>query len=421
VIISGASAYDKVWERDALRTLNPQLDKYKTAYLAGLGYEEMLERVSRLPRNTIVLSVPMFSDGSGQRRVPPEVTTDIAKVSSAPIYSPLETTFGHGIVGGYMDSFATQGAAAADLALEILAGKDVSTLPARTRSPHSYQVDARQLRHWQLAESNLPPDTVIRFKEPTLWESHRNIVLASIAAIALQSAAVIGLLIQMWRRRMAEVALRQSEQRLLTIQEEEDQRIADELHDSTVQHLTAMDLNLMNLKSAASSGGNINPIIEDIGESLQEATKELRAFSYLLHPTQLETDGLAASLKRYIEGFVRRTQLRARLKTTGPIDELPLPLQHALLRIVQEALANVHRHACASRALVSLSCARRRVHLVISDDGKGIPVDQGRRDAKSARLGVGIPGMKARMRHFGGKLDVRSRPSGTIVHAVVSV
>lgn len=104
---------------------------------------------------------------------------------------------------------------------------------------------------------------------------------------------------------MAEVALQQSEQRLMTIQEEEDQRIADELHDSTVQHLTAMDLNLMNLKSAARAGGDINPIVEDIGVSLQEATKELRAFSYLLHPTQLETDGLAPSLKRYVEGFAK--------------------------------------------------------------------------------------------------------------------
>jgi len=147
----------------------------------------------------------------------------------------------------------------------------------------------------------------------------------------------------------------------------------------------------------------------------------LRAFSYLLHPTQLETDGLAASLKRYIEGFARRTQLRAKLKTTGPVDEIPLPLQQALLRIVQEALANVHRHACASRVLVNLSCSGRRVQLVISDDGKGIRMDKGRWDATSARLGVGIPGMKARMRHFGGTLDVRSRPSGTMVHAVVSV
>ena len=421
VIISGGSAYDKVWERDAIRTLNPHLDKYKITHLAGLGYAEMLERVSRLPRNTIVLSVPMFADGSGQRRVPPEVTTDIARVSYAPIYSPLETTFGHGIVGGYMDSFETQGVAVADLALEILTGKDVSTLPARTRPPHSYQVDARQFRHWQLAKSNLPPDTVVRFKEPTLWESHRTFVLAVMGAIALQSAALIALLIQIRRRKLTELALRQSEQRLMTIQEEEDQRIADELHDSTVQHLTAMDLNLMNLKSAARTGGDINPIVEDIGASLQEATKELRAFSYLLHPTQLETDGLAPSLKRYVEGFARRTQLRAKLKTTGPIDELPLPLQLALLRIVQEALANVHRHASASRALVSLSCTRRRVHLVISDDGKGIRIDQGHWDAKSPKLGVGIPGMKARIRHFGGKLDVRSRPSGTIVHAVVSV
>ena len=301
VIISGASAYDKVWERDALRTLNPHLDRYKTTHLSGLAYAEMLERVSRLPRNTIILSVPFFADGSGQRRVPPEVTADIARVSSAPVYSSLQTTFGHGIVGGYMDDFATQGAAAADLALEILSGKDVSTLPARTRPPHSYQVDARQLHHWHLSENQLSADTVIRFKEPTLWENHRTFVLAVIGAIALQSAALIGLLIQIRLRKLTELALRHSEQRLMTIQEEEHQRIADELHDSTVQHLTAMELNLINIRSAARTGGDINAIIEDIGGSLQEAIKELRAFSYLLHPTQLETDGLVASLKRYVE------------------------------------------------------------------------------------------------------------------------
>jgi len=122
-----------------------------------------------------------------------------------------------------------------------------------------------------------------------------------------------------------------------------------------------------------------------------------------------------------LKGFARRTRLRAKVKATGPVDEIPLPLQQALLRLVQEALANVHRHASASRALVNLSCAGRRVHLVISDDGKGICTDQPCADAMPAKLGVGIPGMRARIGHFGGRFDVRSRPSGTIVHAVVSV
>jgi signal transduction histidine kinase len=272
-----------------------------------------------------------------------------------------------------------------------------------------------------LSENQLPPDAVFRFKEPTLWEKHRIFVLAVIGAVALQSAALIALLIQIRRRKLTELALRHSEQKVMTIQEEEDQRIAGELHDSTMQHLTAMHFNLMSLKSAARTSGDMDAIVEDIGKSLQEASKELRAFSYLLHPTQLETDGLAASLRRYIEGFATRTRLRAKLKITGPVDEIPLPLQQALLRVVQEALANVHRHASASRALVVLSRAGRRVHLVISDDGKGISTDQPHCDAMPAKLGVGIPGMKARLRHFGGRLDVRSRPNGTIVHAVVSV
>jgi signal transduction histidine kinase len=421
VIISGASDYDKVWERDALRTLSPHLNKYKTMHLAGLSYVDMLERVSRLPRNTIILSLPMFADGSGQRRVPPQVTADIARVSTAPVYSAVQTTLGHGVVGGYMDDFETQGTTAADLVVEILNGKDASSLPASTRPSHSYQIDARQLRQWHLSENQLPPDAVVLFKEPTLWDKHRTFVLVVIGAIALQSAALVALLLQIRRRKLTELALRNSEQRLMTIQEEEDRRIAAELHDSTVQHLTAMDLNLLNLKSAARTNGDIDTIVGEIGESLQEAIKELRTFSYLLHPTQLETDGLAASLKRYVEGFARRTRLRAKLKTIGPIDQLPLMLQQALLRVVQEALANVHRHASASRVLVNLICTGRRVHLIISDDGKGIRTDKPGCETTPAKLGVGIPGMTARIRQFGGRLDVRSRPSGTIVHAVVSV
>jgi signal transduction histidine kinase len=320
-----------------------------------------------------------------------------------------------------MDDFETQGTTAADLVVEILSGKDAATLPASTRPSHSYQIDARQLRQWHLAENQLPPDAVVRFKEPTLWDKHRTFVLAVIGAIALQSAALVALLIQIRQRKLTELALRHSEQRLMTIQEEEDRRIAAELHDSTVQHLTAMDLNLLNLKSAARTSGDIDTIVGEIGESLQEAIKELRTFSYLLHPTQLETDGLAASLKRYVDGFARRTRLRAKLKTIGPIDQLPLALQQALLRVVQEALANVHRHASASRVLVNVICAGRRVHLVISDDGKSISTDKPRCEAIPAKLGVGIPGMTARIRQFGGRLDVRSRPSGTIVHAVVSI
>ena len=156
VVISGASDFDRAWQEDARRQIEGHLQRYSTRYLAGLPYEELLQEVSHLSRDTIVLLVPVFEDGSGRPRVPPEVAADVARVSSAPVYAPAATFFGLGIVGGYMDSFEAHGTAAADLALEILSGRDPATLPAVTEPPHKYQIDARQLARWQLSESNLP-------------------------------------------------------------------------------------------------------------------------------------------------------------------------------------------------------------------------------------------------------------------------
>jgi signal transduction histidine kinase len=367
------------------------------------------------------LLLPIFQDGSGQTRIPPKVAADVARVSPAPVYSAVATLFGHGIVGGYLDNFETQGVAAADLALEILTGKDPSALPRRTSTLHRYEVDARQLRHWRLSENNIPDDGAVLFKEPTLWDRHRGFVITTIGAIIFQSAALIALLIQGRRRRQAELALGSSEARLLTLREDEHKRIAEELHDSTVQHLAAAELNLTNLEMSLQRGVDVTDVIRETQTSLHEATKELRSFSYLLHPMQLETDGLASSVQRYVDGFARRTRLRASVRIKGDIDALPATLQLALLRVVQEALTNVHRHASASRVIVNLRRRGRRVHLVVSDDGKGISSRSQSKVVKPPNLGVGIPGMKARVGQFGGALDIRSRSRGTTIHVVVPV
>jgi signal transduction histidine kinase len=220
-------------------------------------------------------------------------------------------------------------------------------------------------------------------------------------------------------RAQAAASLRLSEQRLLALQQEGQQRIAQELHDSTSQHLTAMSLNLMALRNRV--GAEAIETIDDIRASLKEASRELRSFGYLLHPVEIQRDGLHATLQRYVDGFAMRTQLGAAVRVSGTIDELPLPIQEALLRIVQESLANVYRHASASRVTVKLSHVSQRLHLIIADDGKGIPSHRHADESEPPTLGVGIPGMRARARQFGGKLDIRSRSRGTIVHAVVPV
>ena len=210
-------------------------------------------------------------------------------------------------------------------------------------------------------------------------------------------------------------------ERLLALQDEERRRIANELHDSTVQHLVAISLNLMRLRADAAAKTETLNIVDEIDGSLEEAIRELSAFTYLLQPPDLQTEGLSATLGRYVEGFGRRTGLKVTIKSCRSIDQLSLPLQQTLLRIVQEALTNVYRHASATRVSVNFRCVGKRLRLVISDDGQGTEETSGRENGKQFRLGVGIPGMIARMRQFGGNLDIHSGPNGTAVHATVFI
>jgi len=205
--------------------------------------------------------------------------------------------------------------------------------------------------------------------------------------------------------------------RLASLRDDERRRIAQELHDSTAQHLVAAILNLMHLKTKISNG--MLGLVDDILLSLREASTEIRTFSYLLNPPQLESDGLGEVLRQYVPGFERRTGVRTSLRVTPLANELPIEHQHALLRIAQESLGNVHRHARASTVSVSLRCIAGRAHLIVRDDGVGIESVESEYLTERLRLGVGIPAMAARVRQLGGRIDVSGRRKGTTVHVAI--
>ncbi len=213
-IVAGASDYDRKWLDEAKHELEPFRGRYNTSYIVGLPYRETLDRVAHLPRDTIVIMLFYFADGEGRVRLPPEVASDIAKISPAPVYASSGTFFGRGIVGGYMDTFEGQGVAAADLAVDILAGKTLDAFPRQTKSQHVYRVDARQLEKWGLAEAGLPAGTIVSFKEPPVWEQHGGLVLAAALVIALQSMFVAALLDQRRRNQKVEVLLKETEERM---------------------------------------------------------------------------------------------------------------------------------------------------------------------------------------------------------------
>lgn len=218
----------------------------------------------------------------------------------------------------------------------------------------------------------------------------------------------------------AQRASEEMAERLRTLREEERQRIASELHDSTAQHLVAIGLNFMKLKSRLRYRKLQSALFKEIDASLQEASKELRTFTYLLHPPKLDDDGFRDTVACFALGFGNRAGLNVSTRIAPVLDTAPFELQRCFFRIVQEALTNVHRHASASEVRIELRHLHQHLHLTIRDNGSGIEY-AGSADPRASQLptGVGIPSMQERLKYLGGELVIRSGPGGTRVHAIV--
>ena len=218
-------------------------------------------------------------------------------------------------------------------------------------------------------------------------------------------------------RHAAKTALDELAGRVLSLQDEERQRIAEELHDSTAQHLAAVVLHLMRLKQFVVPEGH--KVLDEAEDSAEEAARELRAFTYLLHPPGLEHGGLAGTVRAFAAGFARRTGLHASVSMPDAADNLPFDIQRSLLRVVQEALTNTYRHAAASRVTIDLRVGADALKLRVLDDGCGLSRGVRKAAEGGALLGVGVTGMRARMLRFGGSLRLLSDARGTLVVATL--
>jgi signal transduction histidine kinase len=206
--------------------------------------------------------------------------------------------------------------------------------------------------------------------------------------------------------------------RLLLAQEEERHRIAIELHDSTSQHLVAVSLGLMRLRRFVRVSRAEKRLVDEMSRMLQAAIREIRTFSYLMNPPQLERDGLEATVRRFVAGFETRTGIKTSLAVIGAPDTASAAVQHTLFRVLQEALSNIFRRSRSTQVGVSLALRSGRATLRISDDNGG---DDGDYQLMRAPIGVGIAGMHAPVDQLGGSLRVTHGPRGTLVTATLPI
>ena len=226
-------------------------------------------------------------------------------------------------------------------------------------------------------------------------------------------------------RRQAELRLQDSEQslrqlsvRLLRSQDEERRRIARELHDSAGQYLTAI---VMALDAARNAAQNFPALLvrklEEASEITKVCIKEVRTVSHLLHPPLLEELGLASAVRWYVEGFSGRSGIRVQIEMPEELGRLGNDVELVLFRVLQESLTNVHRHSGSRTAIVKLGADAQQAWLEVEDHGKG----KGDAVVSSGAFqpGIGLTGMRERVKDLAGVLEIQSGQNGTRVKAAL--
>ena len=414
-VVSGAETANIINETVARAQFAPYEPHLQFTYLTGLATEALEARLAALPSHSIVYYLVVYRDGQGESFEPLAYLDRVTAAASVPTYCWVDSAIEHGIVGGSLRSQGAQVEAVGAVALRVLRGEAVESIPVATVELNVRQIDWRQLRRWGISESRIPSGTRVLFREPTIWDRYRFYILGTLAVLLAQTALIGGLLVQRGRRRRAEERLVASQAklrssyeqisdlggRLIQAQEDERARIARELHDDVGQQIALV---VADLQRAADLGERFARAALSRAHGLAKSVHDL---SHRLHPVKLRLLGLPAALKS-LQHELSRPETAITFTHANVPNVLPQDVTLCLYRVVQEALQNAVKHSGAREIFVHLQGADAGLTATVVDDGAGFDVD--------ARFGkgLGLVSMTERLEAVGGTLKIRSAPgSGT--------
>ena len=222
-------------------------------------------------------------------------------------------------------------------------------------------------------------------------------------------------------RKRSEENMRALSGQLLKLRDDERRHIARELHDSSGQIVVAL---IMNLAAIEAEAEHLSPkavkACRECAELLQHMSKDLRTMSHLLHPPLLDEVGLPSALRLYVEGFAERSKIAVTLELSPEFGRLSSVAETTIFRIVQECLTNIHRHSGSPTARIRIARDDIEVRVEIQDEGKGLPPSADD-NSQGLKAGVGIQGMRERVRQLGGRCEISSGKGGTLVVATLPI
>jgi signal transduction histidine kinase len=403
VVNGGIANFDKQELASVKAELNAFTDHLDITYLTELAMPDLLERLRHLPAHTLILLSTISLDAAGRRFKGNETGRLVATAANAPVFSLFDVYLNHGEVGGYLSSLMEQGKIAGGMALRLLSGAKPQDIP-RVDGVNTYMFDWRALQRWGLRESDLPPGSVVLFREISVWERAKRLWISGLLIILALSLLATYLQYSRAELKKSRDAQAQLSGQLINAQEKERSRLASELHDDFSQRLALLAFGLQNTaETLPDSSSTAKQTLDEFRQSVCELGDDLHSVSHRLHSSTLDTLGLVAGLSSLCREFGAKQGIEVAFASEDIPRTVRPEVSLCLFRITQEGLQNLKKHSGAKRAQLSLRHKGDRLFLSLCDEGMGFDTNS------MERPGLGILSMQGRARLLGGEFGIYSK------------
>ncbi len=389
-VVIGASPSETYWLEETRRRTAPLAGRVQIRYYNELSFEEIQKDAATLPPHSAIFWLLLNVDAAGVAHEGPGALVQLSKVANAPIFTHDQSFFEDGIVGGPMHSVVEQSTRAAEVALRILNGEKVGDIKPSFVGVGSPIFDWRQMQRWGISESNLPSDSQIYFREPTVWERYSWQIASIVAVILIQTGLISVLLREHRRRQLAEVQARQRMAELAHVNRfstagELTASIAHEINQPLGSILTNAETANAILKSPTPDLAELKDIVDDILRDDRRASEVIRRMRSLLKKTPFELKNLDLNdLVREAVDFLSSLAVGRKVELVSVITPEALPiagdriqLQQVILNLVVNGI-DAMKDTPSEDRIIGIRTLREGnlAELTVSDRGAGIPLEK---------------------------------------------
>jgi signal transduction histidine kinase len=431
-MVSGSGEISKFWRRELEQQFRRFHDRLTFVWSEELSLPEILRRCASLPRDSAIFYVTFGTDAYGGAYADEPLLADLHATASAPLFGVQSVYLGSGVVGGTMMSIESLARNTADVTIRLLDGAPPGSINVPPQRPGQPTFDGRELQRWRIAESRVPPGSIVRYRAPSLWQEYKSTVLSAVGVLAVQSLLIVGLLYQRRARRRAEI----ESLRNLALAADAGRRQTMSALTNSIAHelgqpLTAMIHNAqagrMMIAANRATPDTMSGILSDIESQGLQATELIDRHRAMLRSHQLDKtpidlhavihEGLAL-----VDHDMRARQIQASVNlSSGPctITGDRVLLQQVLVNLLMNAMDAMAETPQASRCVTIRTEVRAAdVELSVSDTGTGLPADIAARlftpfvTTKAHGTGIGLTIALTIVDAHRGTIDARNNPEG---------